>query len=213
MSTLLIEGGRPLFGAVDVEGNKNAALPLLAACLLTPEEMVLNNVPMIADVLSMAELLRVLGAEVEIDREHDRVRVRAREIVRTDAPPHLFKATRASVVVTGPMLARMGEISFYMPGGDQIGKRPIDMHLRGFQRMGTEIIRDAEGIEAKVASCDGMPLLCAVETVLGDALPKRVTQELVWLSGAPKAGAHVLQLQAFGPHNVLLAEARHEFGG
>ena len=68
-------------------------------------------------------------------------------------------------------------------------------------------------VEAKVASYDGMPLLCAVEAVLGDALPKRVTQELVWLSGAPKAGAHVLQLQAFGPHNVLLAEARHEFEG
>jgi len=68
-------------------------------------------------------------------------------------------------------------------------------------------------VEAKVASCDGMPLLCAVEAVLGEALPKRVTQELVWLSGTPRTGAHVLQLQAFGPHNVLLAEARHEFAG
>jgi len=66
-------------------------------------------------------------------------------------------------------------------------------------------------VEAKVASCDGMPLLCAVEAVLGEALPKLVTQELVWLSGAPKAGGHMLQLQAFGPHNVLLAEATHEF--
>lgn len=67
-------------------------------------------------------------------------------------------------------------------------------------------------VEAKVASCDGMPLLCAVEAVLDDALPRPVTQELVWLSGAPKAGAHVLRLQAFGPHNTLLAEATHEFG-
>lgn len=66
-------------------------------------------------------------------------------------------------------------------------------------------------VEAKVASPDGMPLLCAVEAVLGAALPKPVTQELVWLSGAPKPGAHVLRLQAFGPHNTLLAEATHEF--
>jgi len=66
-------------------------------------------------------------------------------------------------------------------------------------------------VEAKVASCDGVPLLCAVEAVLGEALPKPVTQELVWLSGAPKSGVHRLRLQAFGPHNTLLAEAMHEF--
>lgn len=68
-------------------------------------------------------------------------------------------------------------------------------------------------VEAKVASCDGMPVLCAVEAALGEALPNAVTQELVWLSGAPKPGLHLLQLQAFGPHNTLLAEATHEFEG
>ena len=68
-------------------------------------------------------------------------------------------------------------------------------------------------LEAKVSSADGMPLLCAVEAVLGKALPKSTAQELVWLNGAPKSGAHVLQLQAFGPDNTLLAQARHEFDG
>jgi UDP-N-acetylglucosamine 1-carboxyvinyltransferase len=79
----------------------------------------------------------------------------APHITRTDAPQGLFRATRASVVVTGPMLARMGEISFALPGGDQIGKRPIDMHLRGFQRMGTEIERDEHGIHARVSTLQG----------------------------------------------------------
>ena len=152
---LRIRGGNTLHGAVRISGAKNAALKALAASILTDEEVVLNNVPMIADVLSMAELLRALGAEVEIDPARERVRVQATEITRTDAPPQLFKATRASVVVTGPMIARMGEISFSMPGGDQIGKRPIDMHLRGFQRLGTGITHTMEdGSERITAKAD-----------------------------------------------------------
>ncbi len=150
---LKIRGGRVLRGAVRISGAKNAALKALAASLLTNEEVVLRNVPMIADVVSMADLLRAFGATVEIDAARDTVVIRAAEIVTTEAPPSLFKATRASVVVTGPMLARAGAISFAMPGGDQIGKRPIDMHLRGFQRMGTVIQYTDTGI---VARADGL---------------------------------------------------------
>jgi UDP-N-acetylglucosamine 1-carboxyvinyltransferase len=136
---LRIRGGYPLRGEVIISGAKNAALKAMAATLLTSDEVVLNNVPMLADVLSMADLLKAFGAEVEVDRGLGRVQVRAREIVRTSAPPNLFRPTRASVVAVGPMLARCGEVSFFMPGGDQIGRRPIDVHLRGFQRMGTTI--------------------------------------------------------------------------
>lgn len=152
---LRIRGGNTLRGKVRIGGAKNAALKALAATLLTSDEVVLNNVPMIADVISMAELLRAFGAEVSVDPERERVVVRAREIVRTDAPPELFKATRASVVVTGPVLARCGEISFSMPGGDDIGKRPIDMHLRGFQRMGAEVRQDRYGICAHATKLQG----------------------------------------------------------
>lgn len=136
---LKIRGGNVLRGEVLISGAKNAALKAMAATLLTSDEVVLNNVPMLADVLSMADLLRAFGAEVEVDRSLGRVQVRAREITSTTAPPHLFRPTRASVVAAGPMLARCGEVSFFMPGGDQIGRRPIDVHLRGFQRMGTVI--------------------------------------------------------------------------
>lgn len=152
---LKVRGHRRLYGEVTISGAKNAALKALAATILTADEVVLNNVPMIADVLSMADLLRAFGAEVEIDPARERVAVRARRISRTDAPEGLFRATRASVVVTGSMLAREGQISFSLPGGDQIGKRPIDMHLRGFQRMGARITREGTGILATVGKLRG----------------------------------------------------------
>ncbi|MGB3329679.1 MAG: UDP-N-acetylglucosamine 1-carboxyvinyltransferase [Thermomicrobiales bacterium] len=136
---LKVRGGYRLTGEVKIGGAKNAALKAMAACLLTDDEVQLTNMPMISDVYAMAELLRVFGAEVEIDKDRESVRVRAAEIVRTDAPPEHFKATRASVVVVGPMLARAGEVSFADPGGDQIGTRPIDIHLDGFRRLGAVI--------------------------------------------------------------------------
>jgi UDP-N-acetylglucosamine 1-carboxyvinyltransferase len=201
---LKIRGGQTLRGNVQISGAKNAALKALAASLLTSEEVVLNNVPMIADVLSMAELLRVFGAEVDIDREHERVAVRAHNIVRTDAPPHLFKATRASVVVTGPMLARTGEISFSMPGGDQIGKRPIDMHLRGFQRMGTEIIRDAEGIQARVAKLRGARIYMDY--------PSHTGTEAILMASTLAAGTTVIVNASMEPEIVWLGNLLNRMG-
>lgn len=152
---LKIRGHNQLHGKVSISGAKNAALKALAATLLTADEVVLNNVPMLADVLSTAELLRTFGATVEIDQARERVTVQAAEITRTDAPEDLFNATRASVVVAGPILARCGVISFSMPGGDDIGKRPIDMHLRGFQRMGAEVVVDRQGICARAEKLRG----------------------------------------------------------
>src|ERR687898_599186 len=92
---------------------------------------------------------------VEDDRERRRVTVRARTIAETTAPEHLFRATRASVVAAGPMLARCGEVAFALPGGDRIGKRPIDMHLRGFQRMGAEVVADGDRVVARAPGLHG----------------------------------------------------------
>lgn len=201
---LRIQGGNRLEGNVRISGAKNAALKALAASLLTNEEVVLNNVPMIADVLSMAQLLRELGAEVEVDRANERVSIHAREITRTDAPPSLFKATRASVVVTGPMLARAGEISFALPGGDQIGKRPIDMHLRGFERMGTEIERGEEILHARVAKLKGARIYMDY--------PSHTGTEALMMAATKAAGTTMIMNASYEPEIVWLGNMLNRMG-
>jgi UDP-N-acetylglucosamine 1-carboxyvinyltransferase len=201
---LKIRGGHTLRGDVRISGAKNAALKALAASILTSEEVVLNNVPMIADVLSMADLLRTLGAEVEIDRPNERVTIRAEHITRTDAPPDLFKATRASVVVTGPMLARVGEISFAMPGGDQIGKRPIDMHLRGFQRMGTRIERDEHGIHATVSTLQGARIYMDY--------PSHTGTEALMMAATRAAGTTLIMNASAEPEIIWLGHMLNRMG-
>lgn len=152
---LRVRGGHRLAGRVTIGGAKNAALKAMAASLLTADEVLLYNMPMISDVFAMADLLRVFGAEVEILPEHKRVNIRAATITQTFAPEKHFKATRASVVVAGPMLARAGEISFADPGGDKIGTRPIDMHLEGFRRLGAEVTAEGETVVARAAMLTG----------------------------------------------------------
>ncbi len=130
MSTLLIEGGHRLEGRVAVEGNKNAALPLLAACLLTEEECVLTNVPRIGDVEVMARLLLDLGAEVE-GIGTTTLRIRTPRIL-TDAPDRaLVGRLRGSVLLLGPLLARTGRAHIAPPGGDFPARRTISTHTRG----------------------------------------------------------------------------------
>jgi UDP-N-acetylglucosamine 1-carboxyvinyltransferase len=124
---------------VTISGAKNAALPALAATLLTADECVLSNVPDLADIGTMLALLRSLGAETEVDPTRKRVRVRAAKIVDTNAPAELVAAMRASFLVAGPLLARCGEMSASAPGGCQLGARPVDVDVRGFRQMGAAI--------------------------------------------------------------------------
>ncbi len=134
-----IQGGRPLKGEVVIGGAKNAALPALAATLLTNEECVLNNVPDLADIYTMVDLLRSLGATAEFDAKKRQVRVRANEITSVDAPPELVAKMRASFLVAGPLLGRFGHMSATTPGGCQLGARPVDVDVRGFRRMGARV--------------------------------------------------------------------------
>src|SRR4051794_3363127 len=136
---LPVRGGAPLRGPIDIGGAKNAAPPALAATLLTSDECVLSNIPNLADIGTMLALLRSLGAEAEYDRERKRVRIRAANIAHTDAPAALVAAMRASFLIAGPLLARMGEMSASAPGGCQLGARPVDVDVRGFRQMGASI--------------------------------------------------------------------------
>src|SRR5262245_55886560 len=135
MAKLLIEGGHRLSGRVSVEGNKNAALPLLAACLLTTEECVLTNVPRIADVEAMARLLINLGAEVE-GLGTTTLKVRCQTVVSDEPDAALVGRIRGSVLLLGPLLARRGRARLALPGGDFPARRSISTHLDALSFMG-----------------------------------------------------------------------------
>ena len=134
----VIEGNHHLSGDVTVSGNKNAALKMLPACLLTDEPVVLSNVPDIADVHVTLNLLRSLGAEVGVLEDH-RVRVHAKAISETVLNRELCQRTRASIVFAGPMLARVGTLELFPPGGDVIGRRRLDTHILALEKLGASI--------------------------------------------------------------------------
>src|SRR6476619_5249134 len=134
----VIEGGRPLQGRIRAAGNKNGALPILAACLLTSEPVTLTNVPRIRDVDSMIALIQALGADAEWVGEND-VRVHASDVTSHALDPVLARRIRASFLLAGPLLARLGRASVPPPGGDVIGRRRLDPHLHAFERLGAEI--------------------------------------------------------------------------
>jgi len=146
---LRIRGGNPLRGEVTIGGAKNAALPLLAATLLTAEPCVLNNVPALSDIHTMTMLLSALGAEVDYDPARHRVTVHAGTISTTDAPQELVAKMRASFLVSGPLLGRMGQMSASTPGGCHLGVRPVDVDVRGFRQMGAQIVADEQFISGE----------------------------------------------------------------
>ncbi len=138
MEKFVIEGGYPLRGVVAASGNKNAALKLLPACLLTDEPVVLHNIPDIADVRTMRAILTDLGVEIE-DLGKGSLRVHAREVVKTRADSELVNRIRASIVLAGPMLARMGFLEMAPPGGDVIGRRRVDTHVLALRALGAQV--------------------------------------------------------------------------
>ena len=141
MESFVIDGGQPLSGRVRAAGNKNAALPIIAACLLTEEPVTLTNVPTILDVETMLELVEHLGVEVERVGAGE-VRIHAAETPRHELDEELCKRIRASVLLAGPLLARCGRVVVPPPGGDVIGRRRLDTHVHAFQKLGAEVTVD-----------------------------------------------------------------------
>jgi UDP-N-acetylglucosamine 1-carboxyvinyltransferase len=134
----VIEGGRPLQGRIRAAGNKNGALPILAACLLTAEPVLLHNVPRIVDVETMIELLNDVGAEADWAGPND-VQIQAGELVKQELDQELCSRMRASFLLAGPLLARVGSVSAAPPGGDVIGRRRLDPHIHAFRELGAHI--------------------------------------------------------------------------
>ncbi|MBL8089558.1 MAG: UDP-N-acetylglucosamine 1-carboxyvinyltransferase [Anaerolineales bacterium] len=138
MEEFIIEGGVPLHGEVTPSGNKNAALPLLAACLLTAEPVTLHNIPQIRDVFAMRKLIESVGAQVE-ELDSNTWRITSREIFASHLDPDLCRKIRASILLAGPVLARTGGIKLPPPGGDVIGRRRLDTHILALRALGANV--------------------------------------------------------------------------
>ena len=165
MEKLKITGGVRLEGEVKASGAKNAALPILAASLLTADDLVLHNVPHLSDIATMGKLLTGLGMTVE--RQEESVRLNARSLTTLTAPYDLVKTMRASIVTLGPMLARFGEAQVSLPGGCAIGARPVDQHIKGLQAMGADVQIEHGYVVARASRLKGAHIVTDMVTVTG----------------------------------------------
>ncbi len=148
MDRIRIRGGQPLEGRIPISGAKNAALPLMAAALLSDGPLTLTNAPDLADIATMCGLLRQHGLEVEHDKAARRIIMGGRA-TNLEAPYDLVRRMRASVLVLGPLVARHGQARVSLPGGCAIGTRPVDLHLKALEQLGAEIVLEAGYIEAR----------------------------------------------------------------
>lgn len=150
-----IKGGKVLSGEVAISGAKNAALPIIVASLLADGETVLKNVPDLKDIRTMLQVIQCLGAEYDFNTEKNLLRIKVNSIKNAEVPYELVKTMRASYYVMGPLLARIGEADVSLPGGCAIGERPMDIHLAGFEALGTVVSLEHGYIKARAASLKG----------------------------------------------------------
>jgi UDP-N-acetylglucosamine 1-carboxyvinyltransferase len=203
MSTLLIEGGKRLSGTVAVEGNKNAALPLLAACLLTTDQCVLHNVPRIGDVEVMARLLLDLGAEID-GIGSTTLRVRCASVVKDEPDPALVGRLRGSVLLLGPLLARKGSARLAPPGGDFPARRTIGTHLDALMSMGARVGDGAGHLLEVPGGLTPTSIYLYEASVTGT--------ETALLAAAAAPGVSEIRHAACEPHVVELCEFLRKLG-
>ena len=203
MDKLVIAGGVPLVGEVDISGAKNAALPILTASLLTAEPLVVANVPRLHDVTTMLKLLSQMGVAVALDHEGD-VELSAAGLENPVAPYELVKTMRAAVLVLGPLVARLGEARVSLPGGCAIGLRPVDQHIKGLEAMGATIAIDHGYMLARAGRLRGARICMDLVTVTG-------TENLM-MAAALADGVTVIENAAREPEIVDLAGCLNSMG-
>ncbi len=203
MTKFIIEGGQPLRGTVTPSGNKNAALPILAACLLTDEPVTLENVPRIRDVETMLQLLADLGAEVGWTAGNT-LRVHAASLRKADLDPNLCRRIRASILLAGPMLARAGHLTLPPPGGDVIGRRRVDTHLLALHNLGAKIAIHTDGYDMIANGLKGQDVLLDEASVTGT--------ENALMAAATARGTTVIRNAASEPHVQDLARFLNVLG-
>ena len=197
-----MEGG--LRGRVQISGSKNAALPILAACLLTEEICEIRNVPPLSDVRNMLELLRELGAKADFDEEKEIVSVQAKEIFQKDMELESAGKMRASFLAAGALLGRCGQAKLPLPGGCQIGSRPIDLHLKGFQVMGAKNKQEHGVVELTAKNLKGGEIYLD--------FPSVGATENIMLAAVLAKGKTIIQNAAAEPEICDLADFLREMG-
>ena len=203
MNKLKISGGQRLDGEVVISGAKNAALPILAGCLLAEKPVMLRNIPHLRDVTTTIELLSRMGVEVTLDDQQG-VEVDASGINNLEAPYELVKTMRASILVLGPLLTRFGRADVSLPGGCAIGARPVDLHVAGLREMGADIQIDNGYIRARARRLHGARLVLDTVTVTG-------TENLL-MAATLARGTTVINNAAREPEIVDLADCLIKMG-
>jgi UDP-N-acetylglucosamine 1-carboxyvinyltransferase len=202
MDKIIIQGGKPLRGEVSIGGAKNAALPILMSSLLTEGWNTYDNVPDLVDIKSTLLLLKKLGARIET--KGHQVRIDANHFSTNEAPYDLVRQMRASILVLGPLLARLKKARVSLPGGCAIGERPIDQHLKGFSLLGATIELKHGYVEASTEGLKGADIYCDVSTVTG-------TENLM-MAAALAEGTTILRNAAREPEVVALADVLNQMG-
>lgn len=203
MAKILISGGQPLNGEVGISGAKNAVLPILASCLLADEPVTISNVPHLHDVTTTMELLGQMGVQLVLD-DRMKIHVDPRPADRYFAPYELVKTMRASILVLGPLVARFGQAEVSLPGGCQIGSRPVDQHIRGLQALGAEIVVENGYIKAKAKRLKGARISMDMVTVTGT--------ENIMMAAALACGTTIIENAAQEPEVVDLAMCLNAMG-
>ena len=207
MAKILVNSSGPLSGSVSISGAKNAVLPLMAATLLTDCECIIDDVPKLADVAVMRKMLENFGAVVT-DSGNGRLTIQAAEITTIEGARELVKEMRASTVVMGPLLARCGEVIMPLPGGCAIGKRPIDLHLKGFRALGADVVEDEEN--------EVVRLKAGPEGLIGDAIyldfPSVGATENILMAATLAAGTTIIENAAKEPEIIDLANQLNKMG-
>ncbi len=206
MDKLIIRGGEPLLGTVRVSGAKNAALPCMAAALLTDEPVILENIPQVRDIQTTRNLLAAMGADVELGygRAHHRTTIHCQNLASPEASYELVKTMRASTLVLGPLVARCGRARVSLPGGCAIGSRPIDLHIKGLEQLGAKITQDHGYVEATADRLKGAEIVFDKITVTG-------TEDLL-MAATLAEGETILQNAAREPEVTDLAALLNKMG-
>ena len=203
MEKLLITGGKPLTGEVKISGAKNSVLPILAASLLTGEEVIIGNVPHLQDVTTTISLLTEMGAKISID-EKMKVSIDASSVNKFYAPYEMVKTMRASILVLGPLLAKFGEAKVSLPGGCAIGSRPVNLHIEGLKAMGANIKVVDGYIVAKAKKLKGAKISFSTATVTGT--------ENIMMAAVLASGKTVIKNAAKEPEIIDLANCLRLMG-